>query len=140
MEQAEKLTMVHVEFNVGVTDEDIDDIMCGALEGGITYWCIAAKVDGDYLGSYASEQISRGGRLKLFLDEPYNDTDMFVLDKEMLMKGLKKYLEDPEKPYEIVSVISDGSDTRMGIDTCQCDATVCDMIVQYALFDEVVFG
>ena len=27
-----------------VTEEDIDDIMCSALEGGITYWCNAAKV------------------------------------------------------------------------------------------------
>lgn len=22
-----------------VTEEDVDDIMCSALEGGITYWC-----------------------------------------------------------------------------------------------------
>lgn len=41
-----------------LTDGDIDDIMCCALEGGITYWCDCAKVVGEYLGKYGHEQIS----------------------------------------------------------------------------------
>jgi hypothetical protein len=31
--------------------------MCGALEGGINYWCDEAKVMGGYLGEYGSEQM-----------------------------------------------------------------------------------
>lgn len=30
-----------------VTEEDVDDIMCSALEGGITYWCDSARVQKD---------------------------------------------------------------------------------------------
>ena len=58
-------------FNFVISDEDIDEIMSAALAGGITYWCGRAKVVGEYLGEYASEQISRGGVLKLYdIEEP----------------------------------------------------------------------
>lgn len=30
---------IKAEIRVELTQEDIDDIMVGALEGGITYWC-----------------------------------------------------------------------------------------------------
>ena len=36
-----------VELEIVLTKEDIDDIMCGALECGITYWCKSAMVVGD---------------------------------------------------------------------------------------------
>ena len=48
-----------------VTDEDINDIMTTALEGGISYWCSKAETVGPYLGKYASDQISQGGALLL---------------------------------------------------------------------------
>ena len=57
---------ISVVFNFALSDEDIDDIMSAALDGGITYWCCKAKVVGKYLGEYASEQIARGGVLLLY--------------------------------------------------------------------------
>ena len=40
-----------VSVTFKVLDEDIDDIMCTALEGGITYWCNRTEIVGDkYLG------------------------------------------------------------------------------------------
>lgn len=45
---------VKAEINVDLTQQDIDDIMVAALEGGIDYWCFKAEVIGDYLGEYAS--------------------------------------------------------------------------------------
>lgn len=60
---------VKAELEINVTQEDIDDIVATALEGGINYWCRKAEVVGDYLGEYASEQISRGGTLKLYDSE-----------------------------------------------------------------------
>jgi len=47
---------VKAELEINVTQEDIDDIVTTALEGGINYWCGKVEVDGDYLGEYASEQ------------------------------------------------------------------------------------
>ena len=51
----EKVFTVKVEINVKLTQQDIDDIMVAALEGGITYWCFKAEVVGDYLGQYANQ-------------------------------------------------------------------------------------
>lgn len=49
---------IKAEIRVELTQEDIDDIMVGALEGGITYWCSEASPEGgEYLG--ASMQVSR---------------------------------------------------------------------------------
>lgn len=61
---------VTAEITIKLTEEDIDDIMCGALEGGVTaIWCGKVEVCGDYLGKYASEQISRGGELLFYETE-----------------------------------------------------------------------
>lgn len=52
-------------IGVTLTQQDIDDIMASALDGGICYWCRMAEVVGEYLGEYASDQISLGGSLIL---------------------------------------------------------------------------
>ena len=77
--------VLKLELEVIVTQEDIDDIMAGALEGGINYWCGKAEVVGDYLGEYASEQISRGGQLLL---HDIEEDKTYTLDKEKFLKGL----------------------------------------------------
>ena len=56
---------VSISLDVDLSQQDIDDIMVVALEGGINYWCREAEVVGEYLGEYASDQISRGGSLIL---------------------------------------------------------------------------
>ena len=130
---------IKVELDVVITQQDIDDIVTTALEGGINYWCRKAEVVGDYLGEYASEQISRGGILKLYDGE---EDAIYELDKEKLLKGITKYLEDPEKPYEILENGTDSVGCHSGyvLDCCMVDATVADIIVQYALFGEIIFG
>lgn len=126
-------TVAEVTLQLSITDGDIDDIMAGALEGGIDYWCDEAEVVGDYLGTYASEQISRGGQLKLYDME---EDECHILTRESFIDGVVKYLQNPH-PYDIL----DGGDRAfIQIDTCQCDAVVCDMIVQYAIFGEVIYG
>ena len=118
---------IEVKLNILLTNQDIDDIMCTALEGGINYWCGKAKVVGKYLGDYASEQISRDGTLKLYDAESGEE---FELTKEKFINGLTKFLEDGRS-----DLISQGV-----IDTCCLDACDADAIIQYALFDEVVYG
>ncbi len=117
-------------INFMLSETDVDDIMVAALEGGINYWCNAAEVVGEYLGEYASEQISRGGKLKLYDAE---DDEVYELDIENFMRGFKLWIENGEDEYGAVH--ADGS-----VDVCQIDAEMADMIVQYAIFGEVVFG
>ena len=121
---------VKVEIRVELTQQDIDDIMVAALEGGINYWCDEAAVEGgEYLGKYASDQISRGGTLLL------HDTDEDAyrkLDLEKFLKGFKLWLENGGDQYGAVQVHE--------VDCCNIDAGCADEIVQYALFGEVVYG
>ena len=103
-----------------VTRQNIDDIMVSALEGGINYWCRKAEVvGGNYLGEYASDQISRGGSLMLYDIE---SSDKWELTLEKFMAGLKMYVGEGE------------------FDPDQIDGCAADCIVQYALFGKLVFG
>lgn len=124
--------LMTAEFKVRITDEDIDDIMCSALEGGITYWCSEAEVKGEYLGEYGSEQISRGGILLLHdIEEP----EVYELTKEKLLKGIMMYLTNPTYS-DVLEMI----DHELRLDTSYVDADVADCMIQYALFDDIIFG
>lgn len=121
---------VEVKQSIVVTEEDIDDIMCAALEGGITYWCCKAEVVGEYLGEWGHEQIARGGTLKLHDRE---EDEVYELTREKLLNGIKlAYDYDCYHDYEWC----DGH----SLDCCQIDADVADCIVQYALFGDVIYG
>ena len=123
----EKRFTVRPQIEVNLTQQDVDDIMVAALEGGINYWCREAEVVGEYLGEYASDQISRGGSLILHDSE---SSDKWELTLEKFLNGVKLYFEDGCH----VQV----EDNR--IDAGDIDAGDADCIVQFALFGEVVFG
>ena len=133
----EKLEVVKVALEIVLTQEDIDDIMCGALEGGINYWCDEAKVMGGYLGEYGSEQIARGGKLRLQRPEPFDkdDTEYYELDLEKFKKGVELWAITPVGCNCLEQI-----DGKIRFDTCNADAIVCDAIIQYALFGDVIFG
>lgn len=126
-DKREPYYMVPVLTSVKVTDEDIDDIMCSALEGGIGYWCNKAEVVGDYLGVYAHEQISRGGTL-LMHDREEGATVKLTLEK--FMYGLRLFLSG-----HLAEVVHKGR-----IDPGEIDGARADCIIQYAVFDEIIYG
>lgn len=119
-----------IQKTLNITEEDIDDIMCTALEGGVTNWCSRAKVVGEYLGEYGHEQIARGGKLLLY--DMVEDKE-YELTLEDLLKGIKMAVQ--EGYYE-----NYGWFTGSSLDTCNIDAEVADVIIQFALFEEVVYG
>lgn len=123
---------LEVKFNVEVTNQDIDDIMCTALEGGITYWCKGVKViGGQYFGEYAHEQISRGGSLMLY---DIDSSDKWELTLDKFKHGLQLYLSEHTEAI-------DGNEVgTYQLDTSYIDAYESDYIIQYALFNEIVFG
>lgn len=133
--KTEKKFEICTKITVYLTQQDIDDIMVSAFEGGINYWCRRVVVQGDYLGKYASEQISRGGKLEIWLDEPFeDDKTCYVLDRDKFLAGFKLWIESDGDSYDAIDH-SDGS-----VDCGQIDAVCADEIIQYALFGEVVFG
>lgn len=124
---SEKKFTVRPEIEVNLSQQDIDDIMVCALEGGICYWCRKAEVVGEYLGEYASDQISRGGALILHDAE---SAQTWELTLEKFLNGVKLYFEQGCHVQ-----VEDNT-----IDTCDIDADDADCIVQFAVFGEVVFG
>lgn len=124
------MTELNIEFTLSISDEDIDDIMCTALEGGITYWCREARVVGDYIGEYASEQISRGGELILVDSE---SDDEYMLTKQKLLNGIRLAISNHY--YEDYKWWNSN-----GIETYNVDADVADVIIQLALFEDIIYG
>ena len=123
----DKKFTVQPQIEVILTQQDIDDIMSTALEGGITGWCNHIEVVGEQLGRYASEQISKGGSLILY---DLESSDKWELTLEKFLNGVKLYFEDGCHVH-----VNDGS-----IDPGDIDANDADCIIQFALFGEVVFG
>lgn len=99
-----------------ITAEEIDDIMDSAMRG-IAYWAGEAQVVGEYLGDYASEQISRGGSVRIWDNE---GEKWHTLTKDKLLSGLSLYTGSLE-PTEI-------------------DDYAADTIVQLALFGKEVYA
>ncbi len=130
----EKKFEVRAEITARLTQQDVDDIMVSALEGGINYWCRRVVVQGKYLSEYASGQISRGGKLKIHVDEPFDEanTEWYELDMEKFAQGFRLWLENGGDRY---GAVSNGE-----VDTCEIDGEMADLIIQYALFGEVVYG
>ena len=105
-----------------VTDEHLDNILAGAFEGGSNYWAVKIEVaKDDYKGKkFASECVAAGGELYITTTEG----DINRLTKLRLINGLQQYLnESKHKNWP------DGG-----------DAQTDDLILQYALFGEVVYG
>lgn len=126
-EKKDPYYMLSANVSAKVCDKDIDDIMCGALEGGITYWCSRAEVVGEYLGEYASEQISKGGELRLYDCE---SDEVYTLTLDKFLRGLATYISSC-----CGFVVENGC-----LDPGAIDAEGTDCIVQYALFGDVIYG
>ena len=107
---------------IEVTDEHLDSILVGCFEGGSNYWIQRVEVaKDDYKGKkYASECVAAGGELFITTTEG----DKHLLTKESLINGLQLYLDESKHKNW-----PDGG-----------DAQTDDLILQYALFGEVVYG
>jgi len=131
----EKIT-VTLTVSKEFSHEEINDLVSCALEGGINYWCkrvipMQYKIGNDFFGvaevdqdkiEFISDVISYGGSLKLYDAE---STDVWILDLEKLLKGIKMYCEHNHiTPDNMMK---------------NYDANTADIIVQYALFNEQVF-
>lgn len=122
---------VKAELEILLSEEDIDDIMSGALDG-IAYWCRKVAVVEEYLGEYASEQIARGGALDLY---DYESETVYRLTKEKFLKGIELWAKKP-----IGCNCLEHINGKLRIDCCNADAIVCDAIIQYAVFGDMIYG
>jgi hypothetical protein len=125
-------TIIEIKRKITVTDGNIDDIMITAFEGGINYWVGLVTYPKDFPAREARpeneyghkrntyEMISLGCSIFIHPDE---DNHSYELTRDKVIKGIKRYFtENPEADWDSL------------------DANSADSIVQYALFNELVYG
>jgi len=116
-----------VEVPLKVYNYHLDCILAGAFEGGSNYWADRVEVvDQDYKGAeFASEVISHDGELLIYTQD---DEKPIRLTKEKMLKGCRLYVEGDKHT----------KGRSFNIDAW--DAIDHDMILQYSLFDQVIYG
>jgi len=109
-----------------ISEEQLADLMVAALEGGINYWAgqctVVEKVEGK---EYASDVVAYGGAILISNDDDERET--WTLTTSKLIKGVVMAMNHYE--YHNVDDLMDSH-----------DAETADVIVQFALFDEIVYG
>ena len=116
---------------VKLTDEDIDDIMVTALEGGsINYWVADVNVVGDvYLGECCHEYIAKGGQLEFVTFESGN----CILTLDKLLSGIQLALSNGYGTDWF------GKDGKFDAGF-EFDAWAADVVIQFALFGDVIYA
>lgn len=116
-----------------ITEEDITNIIVDGLEGGIVYWAMLHNDTEEFEKYYNTTDLAtaeivakillNGGSVKI-TDNEEDVEAVYDLTLDRLLIGIQKNAE--ERPWDC--------------DLENYDATTCDCIIQYAIFDEVVFG
>lgn len=119
---------------IGLTDEDLNDILCSCIEGGSNYWA-QIQNEGEQWDE-VEKKLPAGHTIEDHImamwDEGYDLVIMDVEDGELHSISFERFLE------AIQSVIDDG--TWSSADIYDVDGIVGDCIMQYAAFGEVVYG
>lgn len=98
-----------------VTEEQINDLVSTAFEGGINYWCGEAKTSTELGDNYLSEMLTKGATIKLY-DEEEEKWHSLTLAK--LLKAMGEYW----------------------VDLDNYDSDDADALIQTAIFGKVVYG
>jgi hypothetical protein len=120
------MASVTVTKTVDIPDGVLKDILITAFEGGINYWCNSARtISGE--GCYEAFDADRYVILHEF------DGDEHLLNKKKVLNGIVKFCE-----FRKVAVEAFASDDWY--DIINLDAEVADIIVQFGLFDDIIYG
>lgn len=108
-----------------ITNQMVTDILVAAFEGGINYWC--TRVDVVVWPpecEFASDVPTHGGTVYLIVEG--DETDRRALDLRSIKRGIRRaaahFKHTPLSFYE------------------NHDASSADCAVQFALFNELVYG
>jgi hypothetical protein len=131
---AEK-AMCDFKFTVNVPvvldGEFIDSVLVGAFEGGSNYWIRKVKITKDIdEAKYASEVVALGGEIAIHELEPDEDNPgPHLLDRDKFIVGYTKYAEWATK-----------NGRQWYTDAGDIDAGEADVILQFAIFGDCIYG
>ena len=124
---------------IKITEEDICDIICAALEGGIGYWACLDNRDNvwhsdenkhKFYSEIAADILLHDGAIR-FLDAEDHLTVQGTITFEKLINGIRMYLAENQDVVDFENLY---------IDTSNIDCEAADMIFQYAMFGDIVYG
>lgn len=114
------------EMTTQYTDQDIADILCTAIEGGISYWVHSGKAHRDDAGDYVWVRIVENGATA--------GTTCYHVDGAAIRRGIALIITGQVKiRSDIRAAVASG-------DAGNVDADAADCIVQAACFGDIVYG
>jgi hypothetical protein len=123
-----------MDLELKLDDETLADVLTSALEGGIGYWGtivqfikpekLAFRSDAKVIYRHIDYPMNEGGGIVIAVE----DDGKYTLDLEALKRGVKIMHEKYTRHY--ADMVSE----------CNADATTGDVLVQCALFGEIVYG
>jgi tRNA G37 N-methylase Trm5 len=129
LEFSDKKIVGEVLITQQISESDIENIIVTCFEGGSSYWLgLTANEDfkdkpkDEPLATWATKLLLEGKTIHLY--ESVDDNEKWELTLEKLLKGITQNAK--ERPWDC--------------DLDNCDADTTDCIIQYALFNEVVYG
>lgn len=115
-----------VELDVSITGSDVDDIICMALDGGIDHWCYKVEAKAHWPSNTMAEQITKFGTLVMH----DKDDNVHELTLPMVLYGIRVFLKNCKSIER----------NKCGrIDICDIGKHEADEIIQYALFNEIIY-
>lgn len=110
-----------------ITEEFVSDVLCTAFEGGSVYWISSmSNLSPEPKSQYFSESVAKGDTIEIIDNE---DHKVYKLDFNTFAEGYKRYVD---------YCLKNGREVYS--DPCDIDAEVADIILQFALFNEIIFG
>ena len=123
-----------INRRIEISDELIEDILCSAFEGGITYWAnnisCEDKEDMQKAGGYKSEYLTKTKKKDAKLIIHTVDDNKMPITKKSIIDALQK-MDNPK--YNCTKALGRILDETY-------DAYDADIAVQMACFGEVVYG
>lgn len=119
--------MLQIQIPLTITEDFIEDVMETALSVGSTYWVskidsLTPKADSDSFSKY----LSKGGVIVLTDGETNNE---YIISRYTFLQGYQLYVDN---------CIKNGF--NFYIKACDIDGGLADEILQYALFQDVIYG
>lgn len=130
----EKTDTTVINYSVPISDEMIEDILCSAFEGGITYWAnnvsCQNREDMKKVGGWKHEYLTKTKLKDAKLIVHTIEDGQVAFSKKSIIDALQK-MDTPEYKYTkaLKRLLFGG-----------WDAWDADIVVQTACFGEVVYG
>ena len=135
---------INMNVSIDITDEFVEDVIVTMFEGGSTYWIdhvecdIQNKPKGMPVSEWITKQLLADKEIKI-IDNEFGDEVVLTIDKFII--GLGEWVKEYPERVSFESIfVNETHERLLMIDAGNIDANEADLILQFAVFNGVVFG